>query len=94
LYRAFLYYSQDSREATKEKNPGILNTDVSRLLGEMWRNATEEEKHPYRIHEARVRGKYMTSTRLWQEEQAKKEEEARIIQEEETKTVIDQRRHQ
>jgi hypothetical protein len=94
LYRAFLYFSQDRRGAIKDKNPGILNTDVSRILGEMWRNSTEEEKKPYRDHEAKVRGKYKTSIGQWREEQAKKEEEAKKLQEENTKILIEQRRKQ
>jgi hypothetical protein len=92
VYRAFLYFSQDRRGAIKAENPAILNTGVSRILGEMWRSATEEERKPYRDHEAGVREKYKTSIGQWREEQAKKEDEARRLQEEDTKILIEQRR--
>lgn len=44
---AFLRYSLTRRKAVKADNPDMNNTDISRLLGEMWRNAPEEEKKPY-----------------------------------------------
>merc|ERR1711915_390625 len=44
---AFLYFSQDKRRQIKEENPSIRNTEVSRILGELWRNASEEEKRPH-----------------------------------------------
>jgi hypothetical protein len=92
VYRAFLYFSQDRRGAIKAKSPGILNTDVSRILGEMWRSATEEEKKPFRDHEAGVREKYKTSIGQWREEQARKKNEAKRLQDEDTKILIEQRR--
>lgn len=45
---AFLKYSMSRRSTVKNENPDMNNTDISRLLGEMWRNASEDEKKPYR----------------------------------------------
>jgi len=44
---AFLKFSQKRRKDVKAENPNMANTDISRLLGAMWRNATPEEKEPY-----------------------------------------------
>ena len=44
---AFLKYSQTRRKAVKVDNPDMNNTDISRLLGEMWRNASPQDKGPY-----------------------------------------------
>jgi hypothetical protein len=85
--RAFLFFSQDRRGAIKAKNPGIGNPEISRILGETWRKTAEEEKQPYRDHEAIARGKYKTRIYQWREEQAKKEEEAGRWQEEETQVL-------
>jgi hypothetical protein len=44
---AFLRYSKCLRNKVKAENPHVDNTDISRLLGHMWRNATPEEKEPF-----------------------------------------------
>ncbi len=44
---AFLKFSLNRRKSVKAGHPDMNNTDISRLLGEMWRNASEEEKRPY-----------------------------------------------
>lgn len=44
---AFLRYSKCKRKEVKQENPHVDNTDISRILGHMWRNATEEEKEPF-----------------------------------------------
>lgn len=57
---AFLKYSKKRRSAVKEQNPDMGNTDVSRLLGEMWRNASEQERAPYVRDEKVIGEKRMT----------------------------------
>jgi high mobility group protein B1 len=37
---AFLFYSQDKRRSIKQANPGMRNTEISRVLGDMWKKAT------------------------------------------------------
>ena len=44
---AFLKFSLNTRKSVKASHPDMNNTDISRLLGEMWRNAQEDEKKPY-----------------------------------------------
>lgn len=45
---AFLKYSKNRRKVLKAEYADMDNTDVSRLLGEMWRNASEEQKRPFK----------------------------------------------
>jgi hypothetical protein len=68
---AFLKYSQMRRGIVKEKNPDMSNTDVSRLLGEMWRNASPTEKAPYVEQEEGERAAYKQEIKRWREGQAK-----------------------
>ena len=70
---AFLKYSQSRRKNVKEENPDMSNTDVSRLLGEMWRNASDEEKKPYRDEEEIERADYNARIKKWKTEYAQQE---------------------
>lgn len=55
---AFLKYSKDKRKEVKDANPDLNNTDISRLLGQMWNEATEQEKEPYVSEELTARAAY------------------------------------
>jgi hypothetical protein len=68
---AFLKYSQTRRAVVKRGNPDMSNTDVSRLLGEMWRNASSVERKPYKDQEKRERDDYKVRIQLWREERAR-----------------------
>ena len=75
---AFLYFSQGRRRKIKEQNPDMKNTEVSRILGEMWRNASEEERRPHVEKEKKERDKYKVAISQWRKEyEAKKAEEQR-----------------
>lgn len=50
---AFLKFSSNRRKKVKACHPDMNNTDISRLLGEMWRNLNEDEKKPYVEEELR-----------------------------------------
>ena len=68
---AFLKYSQTRRALVKQQNPDMSNTDVSRLLGEMWRSAPEKEKRPYVETEERERAAYKQETAAFKAHQAR-----------------------
>jgi len=68
---AFLKYSQTRRAKVKTDNPDMSNTDVSRLLGEMWRNATQKERAPYVEQEERERKVYKEAIKKWRDDQAR-----------------------
>ncbi len=77
---AFLYFSQGRRQQIKDKNPEMKNTEVSRLLGEQWRNASEEERRPYVDKEKGEREKYKVSIADWRKDYEKKKEEQRYLE--------------
>jgi hypothetical protein len=74
---AFLYFSQGRRSKLKDANPTLKNTEVSRLLGELWRKASEDDKKPHIEKEKHERGKYKIAIAQWREEFEAKVEEQR-----------------
>jgi len=75
---AFLYFSQGRRTRIKNENPDMKNTEVSRILGEMWRNASEEDRQPFVDKEKSEREKYKVAMAKWKEEfESKREAEAK-----------------
>jgi HMG (high mobility group) box len=66
------------------------NTDVSRLLGEMWRNASAAERAPYIEDEERERAAYKEDIRRFREEQAKIDSSTRRSHREVTITHSDE----
>jgi hypothetical protein len=68
---AFLKYSQTRRALVKQQNPDMSNTDVSRLLGEMWRTASSKEKAPYVEQEQLERQAYKDEMMRWKAQQAR-----------------------
>ncbi|KAL3833229.1 hypothetical protein ACJIZ3_007965 [Penstemon smallii] len=44
---AFMHFSQAERENVKKSNPGIVFTEVGKVLGERWNKLTAEEKAPF-----------------------------------------------
>ena len=51
---AFLKYSKENRKKLIKDNPALSNTDISKLLGAMWRKAPPEEKEVYRKEELQL----------------------------------------
>ena len=84
---AFLYFSQGRRTKLKTENPNMKNTEVSRLLGEMWRNAADEERNPYIEKEKEEREKYKVAVAEWRKEYEEKMEEKRKQQAEQQNWV-------
>lgn len=74
---AFLYFSQGRRSKIKEENPEMKNTEVSRMLGEMWRNASKEQRKPYVDKEREEREKYKIAISEWRVDYENKKEEER-----------------
>jgi hypothetical protein len=68
---AFLMYSQTRRKVVKKDNPDMSNTDVSRLLGEMWRNGSVADLAPYVDVEKRERADYKERIKTWKDKQAR-----------------------
>ena len=66
----------------KEENPNLKNTEISRLLGDLWRNTSEEEKRPYVEKEKEEREQYKIARAEWKKEFAAKKESERKAQQE------------
>ena len=77
---AFLYFSQDKRREIKEKYPSMRNTEVSRKLGDLWRNASEEERTPHIEREKVEREQYKNEIAEWRKKHEEKMEEQRKAQ--------------
>ena len=45
---AFILYSQTMRSQVRQENPSLSNTEVSRLLGKMWKEVPNEIKLQYK----------------------------------------------
>lgn len=75
---AFLKYSQTRRAIVKQDNPDMNNTDVSRLLGEMWRGHSEKERSPYKEEEERERAVYKRNVAEFRARQARLDAASRI----------------
>lgn len=74
---AFLKYSQTRRKVVKKDNPDMSNTDVSRLLGEMWRNGSVADLAPYVDIEKRERADYKERIKTWRDKEARKDAASR-----------------
>eukprot|EP00588_Corethron_pennatum_P010583 CAMPEP_0194273836 /NCGR_PEP_ID=MMETSP0169-20130528/7089_1 /TAXON_ID=218684 /ORGANISM="Corethron pennatum, Strain L29A3" /LENGTH=330 /DNA_ID=CAMNT_0039016901 /DNA_START=285 /DNA_END=1277 /DNA_ORIENTATION=- len=86
---SFLYYAQKYRQIIKTQNPQLCNTEVSKLLGVMWKNAPKEEKQKYIEHEESKRAIYKSAISEWH----KKQEEISLIPEHHQEHVPDTVRH-
>jgi transcription factor SOX7/8/10/18 (SOX group E/F) len=45
---AFILYSQAMRSSVRQDNPSLSNTEVSRLLGKMWKEVPADQKQIYK----------------------------------------------
>eukprot|EP00164_Ancoracysta_twista_P000548 GFYU01000731.1.p1 GENE.GFYU01000731.1~~GFYU01000731.1.p1 ORF type:complete len:131 (-),score=63.44 GFYU01000731.1:335-685(-) len=44
---AFMFFSKEQRDTAKKNNPDASFGDIGRILGEMWRQATDKDKKKY-----------------------------------------------
>jgi HMG (high mobility group) box len=88
LILAFLYFSQGRRRQIKEANPSMKNTEVSRLLGEMWRSACEDEKKNHVEKEKEEREKYKVAIADWRRDNDLRLEKERKTQAEHAAYVV------
>ena len=70
---AFLSFSQQMRPVLRDVHPGLKNSELSIVLADKWRAASEEEKRPHLERELRERGVYHDLMTRWKEGEREKE---------------------
>ena len=55
---AFILYTQDMRSAVRQENPSLSNTEVSSLLGKMWKEVPNETKLQYKQKAAKMQEEF------------------------------------
>eukprot|EP00934_Nitzschia_sp_Nitz4_P006598 Nitzschia sp. Nitz4//scaffold191_size41780//39658//41064//NITZ4_007478-RA/size41780-augustus-gene-0.65-mRNA-1//1//CDS//3329540214//6588//frame0 len=62
---AFLSFSNAKRTEVKDSNPDMGNAEVSRILAQMWKDATEDEKKEHIDKEFKLRQEYKVAIAEW-----------------------------
>ena len=71
---SFLAFSNGKRSDLKRENPDMSNTDISKLLAKMWKEASDEEKKEHIEKEKELREIYKKEMAEWREKLRKKQE--------------------
>lgn len=85
---AFLSFSNSKRALIKAQHPEMNNTDVSRVLAKMWKEAPEEERKVHIEREAELRRAYKIAIADWRKQAEKDELAQREQREEMARNVI------
>ena len=67
---AFLSFSQTMRPEVRLKYPDLKNMELSSLLAQMWKDASEEVKRPHTERESKEREKYHEEMAKWKEDES------------------------
>lgn len=52
---AYLFFCDDKRPSVAKKNPGKKMGDISKILGELWKNLSEDDRKKYnKLHDEDV----------------------------------------
>lgn len=62
-------YAQQKRRELQRENPDVPNSDISRLLGELWRGAGMADKRPFLEREEVERKMYKVKMEKWRNNQ-------------------------
>lgn len=62
---AFLSFSNSKRAYVKEKHPNVGNAEISRILAQMWKDASPEERKDHVDREFQLRQEYKTAIAEW-----------------------------
>lgn len=66
---AFLAFAKNRRAIIKRENPGFSNSDISRALSRMWKEAPDELRKKYVEEEVQCRKSYKVAMSKWREAQ-------------------------
>jgi hypothetical protein len=65
---AFLSFSNTKRTQVKAENPDLGNAEISRILAQMWKDGSEEERKEHIDKEFELRREYKTAIAAWRKE--------------------------
>jgi hypothetical protein len=81
---AFLDYSKYNRSQVISGNAHVKdNKEISKILGKMWREASEEEKQPFIEKELRLRAEYKNQITAW-----RKKRDGQLLEERMQREII------
>ncbi|KAI7885605.1 hypothetical protein K492DRAFT_141417 [Lichtheimia hyalospora FSU 10163] len=55
---AYMFFSQDKRASVKEENPDASFGQIGKILGQKWKEMSDEEKKPYNDQAAKDKQRY------------------------------------
>lgn len=55
---AYLFFCRDKRDSIHKVNPGIVEKEITKLLGESWRGLSEDERKTYDAQALKVKEEY------------------------------------
>jgi len=65
---AFMIFTAANREQVKADNPDIKPTDISKKMGEMWGDLSDEDKEPYVEESEKLKAEYLEKKEKWEDE--------------------------
>mmetsp|Transcript_23517 Transcript_23517/g.35573 ORF Transcript_23517/g.35573 Transcript_23517/m.35573 type:complete len:421 (+) Transcript_23517:88-1350(+) len=68
---AFLAFSHSKRASVKSQNATMNNAEISRVLAQMWKDASSDDKKEYIDKEYGLRQTYLTEIAIWREKTEK-----------------------
>jgi hypothetical protein len=85
---AFLSFSNSKRAEVKEKHPNIGNAEISRILAQMWKDASEEERKDHVDKEFKLRQEYKLAIAKWRTNSANEMQAARKEREDQAMKAV------
>mmetsp|Transcript_30659 Transcript_30659/g.37442 ORF Transcript_30659/g.37442 Transcript_30659/m.37442 type:complete len:536 (-) Transcript_30659:135-1742(-) len=79
---AFLHYAKSKRQTVKKDHPGLTNSEISKLLGKMWKGMTDDDKRLHCEWEEEERKTYNENMKKWREERQKTKDDEKKRREE------------
>lgn len=55
---AFILFSQEMRSSARQRNPALSNTEISRILGQMWKEVSSDVKLQYKAKAAKLQQEF------------------------------------
>ena len=65
---AFMLFTAANREQVKTDNPDIKPTEISKKMGEMWGDLSDEDKEPYVEEAEKLKAEYLEKKEKWEDD--------------------------